>query len=459
MCRVTEHVDSNSVWVGARRESRLPVNKDRTWVSRATRIAFDLGIAVLLLTAVPLIASTVWLNNWRPSKIAFDGTLRTIRRLEPIRAFTVPVDPSISPLEAGRALASTEQEYWRSPMRAPDLPRDGRAQWGAIKIDPSATHFGNLWNHIPSPITIFEHSTRGFTAAELDVLRQFAEAPFWRDFDRYSHAAAIDELGGLFRVPFEPGVLWWNVRPARLDAMDLTSAAATRAAYLLVRGQRDSAENVLRAVVSVGFLLIDGGTGLGGDPNFPGIPLWNVMTDQQNGVALVFAGSDALARFYRATHDPRAATLEAERAAVYKWTPQDSIARAIAMKATLTREDLLQRAVNPKENRGVRFASLQLLAMSQCGSVRDILFGPRADILDALERGKREVARYPSEVAYLELLERAPPPDLQVDEYEPLLRKMAAAASTVSAMALHNSRISACSALATRGRLNFSIDF
>ena len=64
----------------------------------------------------------------------------------------------------------------------------------------------------------------------------------------------------------------------------------SRAAYHLAIGQRDSAEAVLRSIVSYGFSIADNGTGL---------------IDQLSGRVVVGIGRSALENFYTVTHDPR----------------------------------------------------------------------------------------------------------------------------------------------------------
>ena len=59
--------------------------------------------------------------------------------------------------------------------------------------------------------------------------------------------------------------------------------------------QRDSAEAMLRAVVSFGFTLVDNSTNL---------------IEELNGAVIVGVGRSALGEYYRVTHDPRAGSPE-----------------------------------------------------------------------------------------------------------------------------------------------------
>ena len=82
--------------------------------------------------------------------------------------------------------------------------------------------------------------------------------------------------------------------PSFEGSRELAYAAVSRAAYHMALGQRDSAETVLRSIVSFGFAFIDNGTsGL----------------EAVIGSVIVAIGRDALHRFYvdpaRSARGPR----------------------------------------------------------------------------------------------------------------------------------------------------------
>jgi hypothetical protein len=54
--------------------------------------------------------------------------------------------------------------------------------------------------------------------------------------------------------------------------------------------------------------------------------------------------------------------------------------------------------------RTVRLEALRQLAFSSCSSVRGVLFGPSAAVQGAFAQARGDLARYPSERAYLDLV-------------------------------------------------------
>jgi hypothetical protein len=190
-------------------------------------------------------------------------------------------------------------------------------------------------------------------------------------------------------------------------------------------GHRDSAETVLRSVVSVGFAFIDNGSS----------PLEGLM-----GNVIVGIGRDALHRFYVIQHDPRAA-LPALR-------PLERISgsKGAAIPQGEVRRRLLARIEDPSVPLGIRFEALQSLSISSCTNVRELVLGPGAEVTDALGRARRTVARYPSERALLDLQARIPG---QLGDPEPSnpVQALAISSATVAGTVLQNPRLAACTRL------------
>jgi hypothetical protein len=414
----------------------------------AGRAVVDLAVAIAMLAMVPLLLVTLPKSSQWPSSKAITYEQSSLRRIESSRVYTVPVDRSILASIAGRSLfelqRTSELQSRSGPTFIPPNPN-----WVKLPIAHSMLAFQPAWSDLPNPFTILENSARGFSSEELAYLRDFSSQPIWREFDLVARAEAVDVIAGRFVSPLPRGVPWTAAYfSGASEIQNLGFAAMSRAAYHLAIGQRDSAEMILRSIISVGFKLIDNGPGLssGGSLNLVGY----VLADQQIGSQLVITGRDALERFYIITHDARASAMQYERL-----RSSYVASRNLPAPTPLTRQELLRIAADPSENRGVRFASLELLSISPCTSARDLLLGQRADVRDAFARAKRDFARFPSERAMLDRIQLNDPVDLTDDQNGSTLREFLVGASTIAGGAVHNSRFAACTAFLTRGRFDF----
>jgi hypothetical protein len=119
-----------------------------------------------------------------------------------------------------------------------------------------------------------------------------------------------------------------------------------------------------------------------------------------------------------------------------------------------TADDLQRRLLanieDPAVPLGVRYESLRMLSGSSCTSVRGLLFGPTAEARQVVERARHSLARYPSEVALVELLTR--PPYLSPDISSPNpFQTVALSSASVAGVVLHNPRLVSCTRILTGG--------
>ena len=241
----------------------------------------------------------------------------------------------------------------------------------------------------------------------------------------------MDAIGGQLRVPFAPEALpEQRPLPSFEGSRDLAYAAVSRAAYHMALGQRDSAEAVLRSIVSFGFVFIDNGTS--------GIEV--VI-----GSVIVAIGRDALQRFYVIQHDPRAGLPALARPS------RDDVAsfnRTLPTSAGDVRRRLLANIEDPAVPLGVRYESLRLLSGTSCTNVRELLFGPSAETMQVVQRARHTLARYPSEVALVELLTRPSYPGPDVSSSNPF-RTLAVSSASVAGVVLQNPRLVSCTRILT----------
>jgi hypothetical protein len=192
-------------------------------------------------------------------------------------------------------------------------------------------------------------------------------------------------------------------------------------------GQRDSAESVLRGIISFGFAMVDNG---------------HTTLDEITGNIIVAIGRDALKRFFVITSDPRASapTLAAppkSPAVILRERPLDDM-----------RKLLIAEIANPNEPLGMRFEALRLLSASSCTNVKELMFGNSSDVDAAIQNARNSMARYPSEKALVDLMAQLPQPTTEDMKYDPI-QALAVSSATVAGTVLRNPRLAACSRIVT----------
>jgi hypothetical protein len=285
----------------------------------------------------------------------------------------------------------------------------------------------------PASQAILEAAAKGFSPKERAYLEALSASPVWRDFDLVARAPAMDVIGGRFRIPFGAEAFpEQRPMPSLKTSRDLSYAAVARAAHYMAIGQRDSAETVLRSIVSYGFAMMDNGS---------------TSIEGVIGAVIVGVGRDALQRFYVIQHDPRA------NLAALAPVPQSGVS-AVRMgtpsSAENLRRQLLARIEDPTVPLAERFDGLQSLSLSSCTNVRELLLGPRSDVADVLGRARYAIARYPSERALVDLQTRLPSLASGDGTLNPL-QALASSSASVAGLLTQNPRLVTCTRILTGG--------
>jgi hypothetical protein len=403
------------------------------WLKRGARLLRDAAVVVALMAIVPI--AIVAVRGDRLARIIERTSWNASQRYlsaERVRPLALPTDPSITPMRAGLALNSLLRHRTTVPGFEAIEPDVRRAfSWRATALETD--NFGEalpVLFPVPSGLHIREAARRDLNPREREYLHMVATAPVWREFDLVARAPAVDVLGGRFRLPFgERVTAEQRPTPNYADARELAHAALSRAAYHLSIGERDSAETTLRSIVSFGFAVIDNGY----DP-----------IDEIVGAQIVGIGRDALHQLYvleRGTPVPVAELYAPERVHGLR-TDLGSVS------ADDVRRWLLDRLADPRASRGERFALARALTLSSCTNVRDMVLGPRAEVLDALERTRRSLPRYASERALMELQTRLPGSASGSIARGPF-QTLAVSATSVPGILTGNPRLEACTLLLT----------
>lgn len=261
-----------------------------------------------------------------------------------------------------------------------------------------ATAKSEFWTGPPS-VLILDAATHGFSPGEMAYLRMVATAPVWHQWGIVARAGAGDIIGTSVVLPFSANANWMSVPVAKVSVTkELAYAGASRAAYFLATKQKDSAETVLSETISVGFFLVDNAT---------------TSLERLIGISIVGIGRDGLAKYYIATGNPegprinaRVDSILAARELGREALELDSAARGAAVRtASSARRQLLALATKESAHRSSRVYSLGLLGMAPCTNVRELMFGPNQDVRAAFEKARKDLARYRSDSAIVDMME------------------------------------------------------
>jgi hypothetical protein len=448
--RIDSKEGLDAAWTGARAAGAMPERAphrratDRApsaaddriahrhgWARVALRILRNAAIGLVLLSTIPfgLVA-----NRSAAFIPEMSHLLKKTSEAEGWRDFRAPVDASITPQAAGDALRrittlSSSEHYalravttmharpWNSITLAPDLfPTMRTAQYKG-----------------PAAVMLIAKTSDGYSAGEMAYLREVAEAPFWKDFDAVALAAQVDMVGGLFETPFSAEAQLMAFPFMKLtDAKHIASAGVARATFYLASGNPAEAERVLRTIMSFGFTFIDQG---------------HTLLDAMTGRIVVDIGRNALQQLYRHAG-------QSELAARVAPPPQTVKAVARTRAAPVDLEAARARALaviaDARAPRALRVGALEELSYGgSCGSVRAMVFGPSEELRDAFTTARASMARYPSEQALFDLIDRNMQHGPRVEGSAWFALRMASGTAEVLSAVTGNPRFAACTRLAT----------
>jgi hypothetical protein len=375
-----------------------------------------LGAAgALALAAIVLVGLVVLLPLWSLAALGpgllsamlrpGSGTPLKARMAEFTRPYVLPPDSSITPRAAGEALYVLSMAG-QAPSSMPyDRPRPRQLDTLPHLQDDRLFGPRPAWSG-PNMMTVLDIAARGLTAEQRRYLETLAAHPMWREFTTVARAPKMDYLGARFVVPFPAGT--------RVEALPLilrfaatkevAYANTSRAALALANGRPADAERMLRETISFGFRIVDDAT---------------TTFEQLVGVVIVGIGRDGLLKLYTTTHRPEAALLQARvdsLRAMGEAGSDDSV--AAGRRGRTVRERILATASDPGERKALRFEMLYATVAVTCSNARELLFGPAADVDSAFSRVRRDVARFASDSAFIDLIEartrQGPPPGIAV---------------------------------------------
>jgi len=317
----------------------------------------------------------------------FDRVQMRAAEVEAFRDYRVDTDGALSPTEAGEVLhkllfvgyTNSPGEGEREPVERVDAPWIPDFSAGnPVGAEP------HRWSEV-----IFDAVLDDPSAELTDYVGSLARHESHAEFAWLARAQAIDVAGARWMDPLPASATMANVPIPRFSGLrEGAWAHLAYAANELLAGRQEQAEEAIREVISVGFLLGDHGPTLIG----------NLV-----GHVIAQGGGRALEHFYSATgQDQLASEVIALREAAVRTaarihpTPPagvESLVRALPAMVTDT-----------SAVRGLRWEFFTLITtMTPCLNLQRMVFGPDDEYERFINRAHNALVRYPSEEQLFEL--------------------------------------------------------
>ncbi len=359
------------------------------WAGMRFRIlAWGAALAIPLALIPPLLATGLFAVGSFMTATAtprFDAGLTRMALAESVRDFRLPPDPSLTAEAAGDHLHALTMAggdvrdplgWFRPPLR--EHPPLFWAEFrGVNPIGAPPPTWGN---------SLFLASPQGLDPEAMNTLRRIARHSALEEFRMLARASDVSTLGQALQTPFPVGATIFQVPiPGMSNLRNAAYAQVADAALLLWEGDRPAAELRIREVISVGFLLMDGGT---------------TMLDHLMGGILVTIGSEAMEGFLGAVgREEELNHLRARRAAVQRAVNRMEVGPHLSGPAALS-----LMASDTAYPRGVRWeASKYVALLAPCYNLRQVVFGPGESGRLWLEARREELVRHPGDAPLFDL--------------------------------------------------------
>lgn len=339
-------------------------------VSIATTL---IAVTLIVLAMVPVFGAQIF----RASLGQYTAVEGKAVVAELARPWALARTSSLTAAEAGTLFYALQEEHTKSFAPYRELPRASRPlpPWtdkpvsaALFKMAPRDTTTN--WNG-PDRLKVLEAVRAGVSADEVAYLQLVASASLWRDWDALARAKTMDVFGTSIELPFPKAATFATLPVPRLGSIRrLAHASVSRAAYFLARQQLDSADAALRSTISVGLLLADNS---------------NTVLERLVGIVITNVGRDGLTRLYSLTGNPVGPRMKAryDSLIIVRDAKQEVVELETVRSASLSlpqaRKQVFNLANARTSHRSSRFVSLELLQLSSCSNVREIVFGPDPD--------------------------------------------------------------------------------
>lgn len=304
-------------------------------------------------------------------------------RTQLLAPYTVPVDATITPLEAGQIAHALGSADGVSPNVLEVAPLRTMPPWpDRPEGMPNIALFVG---------TAFER-LRQLTPAEIAYLESTAVHPAHAEFGRLARAGGADFMGARLDLSAVAAAHPWSIPVPRFGRLrDGAYHHVGRAVLEASRGQNQAAEETLREVISVGVLLSREGS---------------TLVENLIGSVIAATGARALEDFYVATgRDADAAPLRALRE---MFDQLERTSRALAGSGNGDLRQLMLAASRPEVPRGLRWEAVMTMQVaSPCLSPHSTVFGRGTEYGRWMEEMRAGLVRYPADDSLFKAVARA----------------------------------------------------
>ncbi|MDH3206151.1 MAG: hypothetical protein OEO79_06035 [Gemmatimonadota bacterium] len=336
-------------------------------------------IAVPILTLVPTAAVGPILTQLAVP--GFDNVRTRGARAEAMRSYRVTTDAGVTPNEAGQLLH--DLSFAGSEREVPPGEREPSERI-AVAWLPTTDDANPIGVHpFEWPDSLFTVVGRGVTAQQRGYLEGLARHPARASLSRLARAPAIDVASGRYEDPLPDDLTLVTMPiPRYTEFRAATYSHLAAAAIELLDGGTTQAEELVREIVSLGFLLGDGGP---------------TLMDNLIGYALIEQGALALADLYQVTADANKAR---------ELNGLQAVADAALSRAHFRYPDGAEAWVRSLPSmvsdtsvaRGLRWEIfVGITTLTPCINLQRLVFGPDQEYWDFVNEAYDHLVAWPSE--------------------------------------------------------------
>ena len=313
----------------------------------------------------------------------FDRTVSRFAAVEPLRAFRLAPDTTISAAEAGATLHT--------------LIFVGRSYRAAEGVLPPARSYPEPW--FPAADTVdgaipewfqgvVDRIGQGLDAEQRARLESVAAHPAHAEISRLARAEELDIAGVRWSLPLPSDITFAELSMPTIGQLrHAASAHLALAALEASRGRVAAADTAIREVISMGLLMADEGP---------------TVLDNLIGLTIARTGGDALETLYTNTGHGDGRSLAWGRRSAERSVERAQPPAIRDVEAAL--RTLPERALDTTFVRGIRWEYVGLLnTLGPCINLRRVVFGPDQQYRNWLELAELRLVRHPAEQELFEV--------------------------------------------------------
>lgn len=331
------------------------------------------------MVAVPIYVGTLGSIMAEITEPYFRRVEEQMVRMSALRALRLPVDSTAAYAEAGTLLRVILEDLDRASWTY-ERPADSTFEGSPLFRVRRGGESG--WRYSVNERNAIALALGGLLPEERAFLAGFAEDPRFTAFERLAELHTIDP--GWRGIQTETVFSWWYSRPDYSPLREVAVSKVAQAALAITDADYQTAERVLREVLSVGLIVFDQSGDVDGSLQGSAISGMGAR-----GLELVYSetGRHNLASQIRGVNDGQE---QETGGAPDRGDPSSGNTEEVHYSVLS----------DPAALRSTRWESLRFLSFSQsCGGLQKVLYGPSSEFDESAAIGQRDLVRFPSEEA------------------------------------------------------------